>query len=67
MKRYFFTNHTATLEAVSRAIAHGIDAMQISNCSGDEFGFFIDMDLAGYSLETEQSITATAADVEPAP
>jgi hypothetical protein len=67
MKRYFFTSHAATLEAVSRAMAHGIDDMHISNCSGDEFGFFIDMDLAGYSLETEQNITATAANEEPTP
>ena len=65
MKRYFFTSHAAVLEAVSRAMTHGIDALQIINCSGDEFGFFIDMDLAGYSLETEQSITATAANEEP--
>jgi hypothetical protein len=67
MKRYFFDSHAAALEAISRAMANSIDTMHITNCSGDAPGFWIDMDLACCSLATEQSITATAADVEPTP
>ena len=61
MTRYFFTNKLEVLETVRRAMQHGID-MHIINCSGDAFGYQIDMDLACILTEQEEKYVTEFAD-----
>jgi hypothetical protein len=46
MTRYTFTNKLEVLEAVRRAIELGVSDIRIVDCSGDEVGYWIDMDLS---------------------
>ena len=55
MKRYFFTNKLEVLETVRRALQHHID-MHITDCSGDAFGCWIDMDLWNLDKKEENYV-----------
>ena len=63
MTRYFFTNKLEVLETVRRAMQHGID-MRITDCSGDAFGCWIDMDLTCILTEHEEKYVTEFADKE---
>jgi len=55
MTRYFCTDKLEVLETVRRAMEHGID-MHITDCSGDEFGCWIDLDLWNLSKKEENYV-----------
>lgn len=62
MKQYFFANKLQVIETVRRAIQHGISDMHIINCSGDAFGYQIDMDLTCILTEEEEKYVTEFAD-----
>jgi hypothetical protein len=54
MTRYTFTTKVEVLETVRRAIQCGVSDIHIVDCSGDEVGYWIDMDLSCILSEEEQ-------------
>ena len=60
MTRYTFTNKLEVLEAVRRAIELGVSDIRIVDCSGDEVGYWIDMDLSCLMTSQEKYVTQFA-------
>jgi hypothetical protein len=67
MTRYTFTNKLEVLETVRRAIELGVSDIQIVNCSGDEVGFWIDMDLSCIMTDQEQNYVTQFAERDATP
>jgi len=65
--RYTFTNKLEVLETVRRAIELGVSDIKIVNCSGDEVGFWIDMDLSCIMTDQEQNYVTQFAERDATP
>ncbi len=67
MTRYTFTNKLEVLEAVRRAIELGVSDIRIVDCSGDEVGYWIDMDLSSIMTSQEQKYVTEFAERDATP
>lgn len=62
MTRYTFANKLEVLETVRRAIQLGVSDIHIVDCSGDEVGYWIDMDLSCILTSKEQKYVTQYAE-----
>jgi hypothetical protein len=67
MTRYTFTNKLEVLETVRRAIELGVSDIHIVDCSGDEVGYWIDMDLSCILTGQEQNYVTQFAERDATP
>jgi hypothetical protein len=67
MTRYTFTNKLEVLETVRRAIELGVSDIHIVDCSGDEVGYWIDMDLSCILTSQEQKYVTEFAERDATP
>ena len=67
MTRYTFTTKVEVLETVRRAIQLGVSDIHIVDCSGDDVGYWIDMDLSCILSEEEQKYVTQFAERDATP